>query len=89
MLTIGDTHVFEIKKWKFNFYWVLGLKNEDTLFIAAKATSWLKIWFCFVKDKKLDASDIVLFKRGVGDLSKDLLFIDLSRRPYYHHDHPL
>lgn len=40
-----------------------------------------KGWSRFVKDKKLDAGDIVSFSRGVGELAKDRLFIDWRRRP--------
>nr|GEY65970.1 hypothetical protein [Tanacetum cinerariifolium] len=39
-----------------------------------------KGWSRFVKEKKLDAGDIVSFQRGVGATSKDRLFIDCRRR---------
>uniref|UniRef100_A0A2P2NAY8 TF-B3 domain-containing protein n=1 Tax=Rhizophora mucronata TaxID=61149 RepID=A0A2P2NAY8_RHIMU len=38
-----------------------------------------KGWSRFVKDKKLDAGDVVSFQRGVGDLGKDRLYIDWRR----------
>ncbi|CDP11635.1 unnamed protein product [Coffea canephora] len=34
-----------------------------------------------VKEKRLDAGDIVSFQHGVGELGKDRLFIDWKRRP--------
>ncbi|GMJ13761.1 hypothetical protein HRI_005045300 [Hibiscus trionum] len=39
-----------------------------------------KGWSRFVKDKKLDAEDVVSFLRGVGELGKHHLFIDWRRQ---------
>ncbi|KAL1568821.1 B3 domain-containing protein-like protein [Salvia divinorum] len=59
------------KPWRFRYsYW-----NSSQSYVMTKG------WSRFVKEKKLDAGDIVSFQRGVGDLAKDLLFIDWRRRP--------
>nr|GMD10388.1 B3 domain-containing transcription factor NGA1-like [Ipomoea batatas] len=46
-----------------------------------------KGWSRFVKEKKLDAGDIVSFQRGAAESVKDRLFIDWRRRPDSHADH--
>ncbi|XP_051148368.1 B3 domain-containing protein Os03g0120900-like [Andrographis paniculata] len=59
------------KPWRFRYsYW-----NSSQSYVMTKG------WSRFVKEKKLDAGDIVSFQRGVGELSKDRLFIDWRRRP--------
>ncbi|XP_047983188.1 B3 domain-containing protein Os03g0120900-like [Salvia hispanica] len=59
------------KPWRFRYsYW-----NSSQSYVMTKG------WSRFVKDKKLDAGDIVSFQRGAGDLPKDRLFIDWRRRP--------
>ncbi|KAE8661999.1 B3 domain-containing protein [Hibiscus syriacus] len=59
------------KPWRFRYsYW-----NSSQSYVITKG------WSRFVKDKKLDAGDIVSFQRGVGELCKDRLFIDWRRRP--------
>ncbi|KAE8683929.1 B3 domain-containing protein [Hibiscus syriacus] len=59
------------KPWRFRYsYW-----NSSQSYVITKG------WSRFVKDKKLDAGDIVSFQRGVGELGKDRLFIDWRRRP--------
>ncbi|XP_057462656.1 B3 domain-containing protein Os03g0120900-like isoform X2 [Actinidia eriantha] len=59
------------KPWRFRYsYW-----NSSQSYVMTKG------WSRFVKEKKLDAGDIVSFQRGVGELGKDLLFIDWRRRP--------
>ncbi|XP_047968210.1 B3 domain-containing protein Os03g0120900-like [Salvia hispanica] len=59
------------KPWRFRYsYW-----NSSQSYVMTKG------WSRFVKEKKLDAGDIVSFQRGVGDLAKDRLFIDWRRRP--------
>ncbi|XVF10268.1 hypothetical protein REPUB_Repub07fG0168000 [Reevesia pubescens] len=73
------------KPWRFRYcYW-----NSSQSYVMTKG------WSRFVKDKKLDAGDIVSFQRGVGELGKDRLFIDWRRRPdapdpvcfHTHHQH--
>ncbi|XVE58192.1 hypothetical protein DITRI_Ditri04bG0150700 [Diplodiscus trichospermus] len=60
------------KPWRFRYsYW-----NSSQSYVMTKG------WSRFVKDKKLDAGDIVSFHRGVGELGKDRLFIDWRRRPH-------
>ncbi|XWS61484.1 hypothetical protein CRYUN_Cryun07bG0129600 [Craigia yunnanensis] len=60
------------KPWRFRYsYW-----NSSQSYVMTKG------WSRFVKDKKLDAGDIVSFQRGVGELGKDRLFIDWRRRPH-------
>ncbi|KAE8708631.1 B3 domain-containing protein [Hibiscus syriacus] len=59
------------KPWRFRYcYW-----SSSQSYVMTKG------WSRFVKDKKLDAGDIVSFQRGVGDLGKGRLFIDWRRRP--------
>ncbi|KAL9166893.1 hypothetical protein ABFS82_05G060600 [Erythranthe guttata] len=59
------------KPWRFRYsYW-----NSSQSYVMTKG------WSRFVKEKKLDAGDIVSFQRGAGDLAKDRLFIDWRRRP--------
>ncbi|XP_043715674.1 B3 domain-containing protein Os03g0120900-like [Telopea speciosissima] len=63
------------KPWRFRYsYW-----NSSQSYVMTKG------WSRFVKEKKLDAGDIVSFERGVGDLGKDHLFIDWRHRPDAHH----
>lgn len=75
------------KAWRFRYsYW-----NSSQSYVMTKG------WSRFVKEKKLDAGDIVSFQRGVGELGKDHLYIDWRRRPdapdsnsnhqYHHHHH--
>ncbi|XP_039063161.1 B3 domain-containing protein Os03g0120900-like isoform X2 [Hibiscus syriacus] len=60
------------RPWRFRYsYW-----NSSQSYVMTKG------WSRFVKDKKLDAGDIVSFHRGAYELSKDRLFIDWRRRPY-------
>ncbi|KAK9279713.1 hypothetical protein L1049_013394 [Liquidambar formosana] len=59
------------KPWRFRYsYW-----NSSQSYVMTKG------WSRFVKDKKLDAGDIVSFERGVGESGKDRLYIDWRRRP--------
>ena len=59
------------KPWRFRYsYW-----NSSQSYVMTKG------WSRFVKDKKLDAGDIVSFQRILGELGKDHLFIDCRRRP--------
>ncbi|KAI3812876.1 hypothetical protein L1987_17589 [Smallanthus sonchifolius] len=59
------------KAWRFRYsYW-----NSSQSYVMTKG------WSRFVKDKKLDAGDIVSFQRGVGGSAKDRLFIDWRHRP--------
>ncbi|OMO64176.1 hypothetical protein CCACVL1_21975 [Corchorus capsularis] len=59
------------KSWRFRYsYW-----NSSQSYVMTKG------WSRFVKEKKLDAGDIVSFQRGVGESEKDRLFIDWRRRP--------
>lgn len=59
------------KPWRFRYsYW-----NSSQSYVMTKG------WSRFVKEKKLDAGDIVSFQRGVGDLGKDHFYIDWRRRP--------
>ncbi|KAI5656300.1 hypothetical protein M9H77_25093 [Catharanthus roseus] len=65
------------KPWRFRYsYW-----NSSQSYVMTKG------WSRFVKEKKLDAGDIVSFQRGVGELGKDRLFIDWRRRPDAPLDH--
>lgn len=60
------------KPWRFRYsYW-----NSSQSYVMTKG------WSRFVKDKKLDAGDVVSFQRGVGDLAKGRLFIDWRRRSH-------
>ncbi|KAK1285988.1 hypothetical protein QJS10_CPB20g01608 [Acorus calamus] len=57
------------KPWRFRYsYW-----NSSQSYVMTKG------WSRFVKEKKLDAGDIVSFGRAVS--AKDRLFIDWKRRP--------
>ncbi|KAK8521053.1 hypothetical protein V6N12_004970 [Hibiscus sabdariffa] len=59
------------KPWRFRYsYW-----NSSQSYVMTKG------WSRFVKDKKLDAGDVVSFQRGTGESGKDRLFIDWRRRP--------
>ncbi|KAL6003797.1 hypothetical protein ACLOJK_004343 [Asimina triloba] len=59
------------KPWRFRYsYW-----NSSQSYVMTKG------WSRFVKEKKLDAGDIVSFERGVGESGRDRLFIDWKRRP--------
>lgn len=59
------------KPWRFRYsYW-----NSSQSYVMTKG------WSRFVKEKKLDAGDIVSFQRGVGELGRDRLYIDWRRRP--------
>ncbi|KAF3522606.1 hypothetical protein F2Q69_00049721 [Brassica cretica] len=61
--------------WRFRYsYW-----NSSQSYVMTKG------WSRFVKDKKLDAGDIVSFQRDPGN--KEKLFIDWRRRPKIP-DHP-
>ncbi|KAJ0259095.1 B3 domain-containing transcription factor NGA1 [Hirschfeldia incana] len=59
------------KSWRFRYsYW-----NSSQSYVMTKG------WSRFVKDKKLDAGDVVSFQRCVGDSGSDSrLFIDWRRR---------
>ncbi|KAK7338168.1 hypothetical protein VNO77_18769 [Canavalia gladiata] len=62
------------KVWRFRYsYW-----NSSQSYVMTKG------WSRFVKEKKLDAGDIVSFQRGMGDVYRHRLYIDWRRRP----DHP-
>ncbi|XP_057439731.1 B3 domain-containing transcription factor NGA1-like isoform X2 [Lotus japonicus] len=65
------------KLWRFRYsYW-----NSSQSYVMTKG------WSRFVKDKKLDAGDIVSFQRGLGDLYRHRLYIDWRRRTHHpHHD---
>ncbi|EEF43481.1 B3 domain-containing transcription factor NGA1 isoform X2 [Ricinus communis] len=66
------------KAWRFRYsYW-----NSSQSYVMTKG------WSRFVKDKKLDAGDIVSFQRGVGEAAKDRLYIDWRRRPDGPHHQP-
>ncbi|GLT34247.1 hypothetical protein SLA2020_087720 [Shorea laevis] len=59
------------KSWRFRYsYW-----NSSQSYVMTKG------WSRFVKEKKLDAGDIVSFQRGVGESGRDKLYIDWRRRP--------
>ncbi|KAK0582695.1 hypothetical protein LWI29_028627 [Acer saccharum] len=59
------------KAWRFRYsYW-----NSSQSYVMTKG------WSRFVKEKKLDAGDIVSFQRGAGESDKDRLYIDWRRRP--------
>ncbi|XP_004244732.2 B3 domain-containing protein Os03g0120900 [Solanum lycopersicum] len=61
------------KPWRFRYsYW-----NSSQSYVMTKG------WSRFVKEKKLDAGDVVSFQRGAGELSKHRLFIDWRRRPHH------
>ncbi|KAG6500234.1 B3 domain-containing protein Os03g0120900-like [Zingiber officinale] len=67
------------KSWRFRYsYW-----NSSQSYVMTKG------WSRFVKEKRLDAGDVVSFGRGVGDDPGDRgnLYIDWRRRPEnQHHD---
>ncbi|KAF2315136.1 hypothetical protein GH714_038230 [Hevea brasiliensis] len=59
------------KAWRFRYsYW-----NSSQSYVMTKG------WSRFVKEKKLDAGDVVSFQRGVGESGKHHLYIDWRRRP--------
>ncbi|EOA38071.1 hypothetical protein CARUB_v10009540mg [Capsella rubella] len=60
------------KMWRFRYsYW-----NSSQSYVMTKG------WSRFVKEKKLDAGDIVSFQRGIGDESeRSKLYIDWRHRP--------
>ncbi|KAK2649917.1 hypothetical protein Ddye_017406 [Dipteronia dyeriana] len=59
------------KAWRFRYsYW-----NSSQSYVMTKG------WSRFVKEKKLDAGDIVSFQRGAAESDKDRLYIDWRRRP--------
>ncbi|KAJ4914659.1 B3 domain-containing transcription factor NGA3 [Raphanus sativus] len=60
------------KMWRFRYsYW-----NSSQSYVMTKG------WSRFVKEKKLDAGDIVSFQRGVGDeAQRSKLYIDWRHRP--------
>lgn len=63
------------KLWRFRYsYW-----NSSQSYVMTKG------WSRFVKEKKLDAGDIVSFQRGVGELFRHRLFIDWKRRSNHNH----
>ncbi|KAH1085431.1 hypothetical protein AAZX31_07G046800 [Glycine max] len=65
------------KLWRFRYsYW-----NSSQSYVMTKG------WSRFVKEKKLDAGDMVSFQRGVGELYRHRLYIDWWRRPDHHHHH--
>lgn len=73
------------KSWRFRYsYW-----NSSQSYVMTKG------WSRFVKEKRLDAGDIVSFQRGVGEIGRDHLYIDWRRRPelpithHHHHHHPV
>ncbi|KAI9090384.1 hypothetical protein K1719_028719 [Acacia pycnantha] len=65
------------KLWRFRYsYW-----NSSQSYVMTKG------WSRFVKEKKLDAGDIVSFQRGLGEFYRHRLYIDWRRRPDYTADH--
>ncbi|KAK7285715.1 hypothetical protein RJT34_20494 [Clitoria ternatea] len=65
------------KLWRFRYsYW-----NSSQSYVMTKG------WSRFVKEKKLDAGDIVSFQRGLGDSYRHRLYIDWRRRPDHGHAH--
>ncbi|MCL7023642.1 hypothetical protein MKW94_010703 [Papaver nudicaule] len=75
------------KPWRFRYsYW-----NSSQSYVMTKG------WSRFVKEKKLDAGDIVSFERGAAESYKDRFYIDWRRRPqapdlslhHHHHSNPL
>ncbi|CAJ1976050.1 unnamed protein product [Sphenostylis stenocarpa] len=66
------------KVWRFRYsYW-----NSSQSYVMTKG------WSRFVKEKKLDAGDIVSFQRGLGDMYRHRLYIDWRRRSDHAHPHP-
>lgn len=60
------------KPWRFRYsYW-----NSSQSYVMTKG------WSRFVKEKKLDAGDIVSFQRGAGESGKDHFYIDWKHRPH-------
>ena len=70
------------KMWRFRYsYW-----NSSQSYVMTKG------WSRFVKEKKLDAGDIVSFHRGRAELYRHRLYIDWRPRAhsqYSHHHHHL
>ncbi|CAL9156202.1 unnamed protein product [Musa hybrid cultivar] len=65
------------KSWRFRYsYW-----NSSQSYVMTKG------WSRFVKEKRLDAGDIVSFGRGVGESGSDHLYIDWKPR-LENHDIP-
>lgn len=65
------------KQWKFRYsYW-----NSSQSYVMTKG------WSRFVKEKKLDAGDVVSFQRGVGEVNRDRFFIDWRKRPDSNNHH--
>ncbi|ERN08103.1 hypothetical protein AMTRI_Chr09g16990 [Amborella trichopoda] len=59
------------KPWSFRYsYW-----NSSQSYVMTKG------WSRFVKDKHLDAGDVVSFLRGTGPHGRDRLYIACARRP--------
>ncbi|XP_022958357.1 B3 domain-containing protein Os03g0120900-like [Cucurbita moschata] len=83
LLNFEDRHG---KSWRFRYsYW-----NSSQSYVMTKG------WSRFVKEKRLDAGDVVSFQRGVGEIGRDRLYIDWRRRPelpidhhHHHHHHPI
>ncbi|KAF7813945.1 B3 domain-containing transcription factor NGA1-like isoform X1 [Senna tora] len=66
------------KLWRFRYsYW-----NSSQSYVMTKG------WSRFVKEKKLDAGDIVSFQRGAAESHRHRLYIDWRRRPDHHHHAP-
>ncbi|KAJ8512462.1 hypothetical protein OPV22_002896 [Ensete ventricosum] len=62
------------KSWRFRYsYW-----NSSQSYVMTKG------WSRFVKEKRLDAGDVVSFGRGVGESGRDHLYIDWKRRQENH-----
>uniref|UniRef100_A0A453J7C0 TF-B3 domain-containing protein n=1 Tax=Aegilops tauschii subsp. strangulata TaxID=200361 RepID=A0A453J7C0_AEGTS len=58
------------KPWRFRYsYW-----NSSQSYVMTKG------WSRFVKETRLEAGDIVSFKRGVGEAARGRFFIDWRRR---------
>ncbi|MCD7462504.1 hypothetical protein HAX54_048681 [Datura stramonium] len=56
-------------------------QKREAVEVQPELSTMTKGWSRFVKEKKLDAGDIVSFQRGAGELAKHRLFIDWRRRP--------
>nr|QDX18325.1 B3 domain-containing protein Os03g0120900-like isoform X1 [Cymbidium sinense] len=66
------------KPWRFRYsYW-----NSSQSYVMTKG------WSRFVKEKRLDAGDIVSFGRGTGETASHRLFIDWKRRADPHLNPP-
>ncbi|KAI9093938.1 hypothetical protein K1719_026936 [Acacia pycnantha] len=62
------------KLWRFRYsYW-----NSSQSYVMTKG------WSRFVKEKKLNAGDIVSFHRGAGESYRHRLYIDWRRKPDHH-----